>query len=1010
VPIKSDIHSLIMKRCCSWLLLMVPLCAWSQEYKITQYGVGHGLSSNVIKAVTQDSSGFFWIATDEGILRFDGITFTPYKEALHSQYAKGFLTSHTGQLYAFGDLDLITIDNRIDTVIFQSVRRGTRNPTDSTLWFPKSLFEDKSGTLWLGEPQSVANLRKGILRRFEFDIKDRSPQFLRSFSFFEDAQGFLYTVSYAGNVYMFDDDESAFFREPVEFPEGVNDVKTFGGFLWIATESGLYKSVLLEDGGYSYPEKALHTLNVSAILPLTATTAVLTTFESTHYIADLANATFSKLPFELNAVNSAYQSTEGDLWLASNDGLILLRKNLFLASPAPASGKFVEAITQGNGSIYHATMNDLYRIGADREGKPSTRVLTVPNGYFQSLQSTGNWLWASNAFTVLLIQNEKVVRKWDFEKSGRFIHDTFLDESGNLWLSQAGTTNVTQITSSMSIRRFHVDLHQEGIINTVRSGPNGMYVTSNGEGSYLFHKPEHDSVFRNVSLPVNFVRQGDFNVTDLAWTDDDLWLATSEGLLRYDGDTIVRMNLGEVYTTLPVKAVKRLGDQLVFNNAVGLFRFNPVSGDYWLYDESNGLPSNTITTRGLFVDNLQRIWVGTSVGLAHSSRTLLIDEPTTSPRFLGVRVNGTPVRFSKTLNVPFGAFLDVTVNSITFPTSNVQIQYRLPELDSSWRLAEGNHLTLSNLSAGLYTIETRAKKNGGYSWSKVNKLAFVVGEPFWQESWFTGSAMFAVIVIAWISYAFASFFNRRRRQQLENLVNLRTSELKTINDELSMRNSELDRFVYSASHDLSAPLKSIRGLVTVARMDKPDAGQASYLDMIERSVIKLEVFIRDVINYSRNTRMPVENTLINFEEFVQVLIDDHQHSANFDKIKFEINDELQSPLVSDEMRLKIVFNNLLSNAIKFHMVNDDRQPFVRIKAEETNEAFIFSFLDNGRGIPDALKDKIFEMFFRATDSVQGSGLGLYILRETVYRMNGKVEVVTKLEFGTNFVITLPKDQ
>lgn len=997
-----------MKCLCAWLLVVVPAYAWSQDYKITQYGVEHGLSSNVIKAVTQDSSGFFWIATDEGILRFDGITFTPYKQALHSQYAKGFLTSRTGQLYAYGDLDLITIDNQVDTVTFQSVRRGTRNPTDSTLWFPKSLFEDRAGTLWLGEPQSVASLRKGVLRRFEFEIEDRSPQFLRSFSFFEDTQGFMYTVSYAGNVYLFDDDEYLFLREPVEFPPGVNDVETIGGFLWIATEKGLYKAALLEDGGYSYPEPALQTFNASSIVPLNATTAIITTFESIHFIADLTNGTFTRLPFELNAVNSAYQSKEGDLWLASNDGLILLRKNLFLSSPPPAAGKFVEAITQGNGNIYHATMNDLFRISSDGERKASVRVLAIPNGYFQSLQSTGNWLWASNAFMVMLMQNEKVIRKWDFEKEGRFIHDTYLDDGGNLWLSQAGTSNVTQITPAMGVRRFHVDLDEEGIINTVRSGPGGIYVTSNGEGSYLFHKAEHDTVFRNISKPVNFVRQGDFNVTDLAWLRDDIWLATSEGLLRYAKDSIIRVDLGELYSGLPVKTVKRLGDQLVFNNAFGLFRFNPETGDYWLYDESNGLPSNTITTRGLFVDNVQRVWVGTSVGLAHSARTLLIDEPTAVPHFLGVKVNGNPVRFRNGLNIAFGSFLDVTVNAITFPTTNVQIQYRVADVDSVWRVASGNHLTLSDLPAGSYTIEARAKKNGGYSWSKTAKLSFSVGVPFWQESWFAASAMLVVMVIAWVSYATASFFNRRRRQQLENLVNLRTAELKSINDELSMRNSELDRFVYSASHDLSAPLKSIRGLVTVARMDNPDNSQASYLDMIERSVLKLEVFIRDVINYSRNTRLPVERAVIDFSVFMKNLINDHQHSPNFDAIRFEVDDHLTSPLISDEMRLKIIFNNLLSNAIKFHLVKDGQQPFVHIAAEETEKEFVFRFSDNGPGIPESLKDKIFEMFFRATDTVQGSGLGLYILRETVHTMNGTVEVQSQIDEGATFVVRLPK--
>jgi hypothetical protein len=192
------------------LFLLAPLALAGQEYRLKQFRVEDGLPVNVIKAITQDSTGFFWIATDEGLVKFDGINFTQYKGAMHSQYVKGFLNSRSGKLYVYGDLDLIEIVNEIDTVTFRSVARGTRNPTDSTLWFPKTMYEDRNNDLWLAEPQSVVRLRICILTRYNFGIEDRSPQFLRSFTFFEDRVGYLYAVSYSGNVYMFDVDESRF--------------------------------------------------------------------------------------------------------------------------------------------------------------------------------------------------------------------------------------------------------------------------------------------------------------------------------------------------------------------------------------------------------------------------------------------------------------------------------------------------------------------------------------------------------------------------------------------------------------------------------------------------------------------------------------------------------------------------------------------------------------------------------------------------------------------------------
>ena len=994
------------------LFLLAPLTLTAQEYRMQHFRVEDGLPSNVIKAVTQDPSGFFWIATDEGLVKFDGEAFTTYKSALHSPYAKGFLHSKTGKFYMFGDLDLIEIVNEIDTVIFKSILRGTRNPTDSTLWFPKSIYEDKENSIWLGEPQSIVRLRKGIHTRFNFGIEDRSPHFLRSFSFFEDKLGLLYAVSYSGSVYMFDADEYTFVKEDILFPSAVNDIKVIDGVLWIASTSGLYRSDLLERGAFSKPVRRSEIPNVSHLTMINDSLALMSTFDTKQYLANLQKNTYEDIPFAINTVNSAYLSNEHDIWVSSIEGLVLLQKNLFYSVTTPDQVTFVEAITEDvkGGVLYHCTVDDIYRISAGFGSDIKTKtVMSVYSGYFQALAFGSKGLWAANAFSVFLINNDKISRSWDFETDGRFIHDIFLDQSENLWLSQAGNNSVICLTSDFTQKRYPVSLNQESVVNCVREGPDGMYVASNGPEGYLFFKSHTDSVFRNISVPVEFKTQGDFNVTDVQITDSLVWLATSEGLIRFNGHKLQQVDLGDVYSNIPVKAVKLLHTKyLVFNNSFGLFRYDMITGEFWRYDEGNGLPSNTIKTRGVFVDHNSRVWVGTSLGLAVSSAPLMNDVPTLSPQFIGARINGVDKRFRKGLNVPFEAFITIRLSCISFPSDKIQMQVRVPSLDSAWRTVPLDEITLHDLPAGIYTVEARAKKNGGYVWSKISSMNFTVRKPFWQQTWFSASVLLMVSFVAWSSFALAAYINRKRRQQLEALVNQRTIELKRINDELSMRNSELDRFVYSTSHDLSAPLKSIRGLIMVAKMEQTTDSQLSYLHMMERSVKKLEAFIADVINYSRNTRTPVQRTPINFTQFIQQLLDDHQYAPNYDKISFSVEDHTSNILLSDEMRLKIIFNNLISNAIKFHFIDKRQQPFVKITANEEADRFVFRVSDNGTGINPELKDRIFDMFFRATDSVPGSGLGLYILRETVHKLNGEVNVETAVDVGTTFVVTLPK--
>ena len=97
----------------SFLLAMVFCATQGQQYRFKQYRVSEGLPSDVVKAVAQDSLGYFWIATDDGLVKFDGTDFTVYKSAMRSQYVKGFLRTQDGKLLAFGDLDLIEIQNKL---------------------------------------------------------------------------------------------------------------------------------------------------------------------------------------------------------------------------------------------------------------------------------------------------------------------------------------------------------------------------------------------------------------------------------------------------------------------------------------------------------------------------------------------------------------------------------------------------------------------------------------------------------------------------------------------------------------------------------------------------------------------------------------------------------------------------------------------------------------------------------------------------------------------------------
>jgi signal transduction histidine kinase len=163
-----------------------------------------------------------------------------------------------------------------------------------------------------------------------------------------------------------------------------------------------------------------------------------------------------------------------------------------------------------------------------------------------------------------------------------------------------------------------------------------------------------------------------------------------------------------------------------------------------------------------------------------------------------------------------------------------------------------------------------------------------------------------------------------------------------------------------------------------------------------------------VVSFSRNARLPLKLEKIEFVPFVKEILKDHQFTPNFDRIKFEVKEQNLKTFISDSTRLKIVLNNLISNSIKFHRFDSTEAPYIWIHLTTVQNGFTIRVKDNGKGISEDQINRIFEMFYRAEESVQGSGLGLYILKETVEKLGGTVKVNSEFNKGTIFIIQLPE--
>jgi PAS domain S-box-containing protein len=267
--------------------------------------------------------------------------------------------------------------------------------------------------------------------------------------------------------------------------------------------------------------------------------------------------------------------------------------------------------------------------------------------------------------------------------------------------------------------------------------------------------------------------------------------------------------------------------------------------------------------------------------------------------------------------------------------------------------------------------------------------------------------------IRWIEEFGAGVFNENKliclEGYLQDITVRKEAEKKILeqNQALVKTNAELDKFVYSASHDLRSPLSSVLGLINLAEKHPMDEDLKFFFKLIKDRIYNLDSFIKEITYYSQNARLELEESEINLIELVTECVDGLKHAEEANGLAFQLEIPKDFKLITDSRRLKVVINNLISNSIKYA---DPAKPhrYLKVKAATSQTHHSIVVEDNGLGIEAQYQSRIFDMFYRASEKSQGSGLGLYIVKETIAKMNGFIEVHSEITKGSEFTVLLPK--
>jgi len=261
--------------------------------------------------------------------------------------------------------------------------------------------------------------------------------------------------------------------------------------------------------------------------------------------------------------------------------------------------------------------------------------------------------------------------------------------------------------------------------------------------------------------------------------------------------------------------------------------------------------------------------------------------------------------------------------------------------------------------------------------------------------------------IGQLSQAFDNMTGKLKEsyEGLEEKVRQRTKDLQKVN-------KELDSFVYTASHDLRAPLRGISSFATFLFDDYGDKldeeGKDNVME-IKRGADRMDELIDDLLELSRISRIKNPYESVNIKDMIDSVLERISFDVSENNVEIEVGDNMPT-IVCDRIKLAEVFLNLINNGIKFSLKNDKENPKLKIRYRDKDRFHQFSVQDNGIGIDPMFKDQIFGLFKRLhrVGEYEGTGAGLSIVKSVIDDHDGKIWVESELGKGAKFVFNIPK--
>lgn len=1020
---------------CGFLALAAFLPLSAQEYYFRNYTRNDGLPQSTVNSILQDRLGFVWLATDGGgVARFDGHKMETFsiRDGMADNVILDLKETPDGNIWMAGEKRGLSVFDGTEFHQFDD-RDGLANTELTALGYLEGtgiIAGTKNGRLFK---------RNG--EKFEEWVLSGLPVGKAISSLETDSHGNLWIGTSGNGVYRVPPGQPAakFLTAPDSTINSILEDQT--GKIWVATESGVG---LFEGGRFITPDfgSQIAGFRVMDLARDKEGTLWLGTYQHglVHIDGDRVIEYSMDQGLSSMVVMDILLDDEQNLWIGTFRGGACLFHGEEIAIWRERDGlcsDIIRAVEESpNGVFWMGT----YQSGACKfdslgfhkfsveEGMPSEMIMdirTAPNGYVYFATLSG--LAFYNGKRMQLVRTEPAL-------PDNFIRCLYFDEDSTLWIG-SNSAGVFQVrlnekgNSGEVIQRFTraEGLPENSIYHITRDSKNQMWF-STYSGIGILSGSRMEKFTRRDGLTDSRVNRV------LEDRGGNIWVATSGGGLIFfeggrldnekgkrvfdtntglDEDNIVSMeedNRGNLWiateTTVEVLNLKHFleaGD-------VEIVRF----------DKHNGFVGEENLKNAIHKDQTGNIWLGTLNGVLEF-KPEVVDRHVHPPKIilrdvqLFREVTDWEDKFSAQIDEKTGLPIDLVLphgqNHLTFEftginfTNPYKVQYRhkLTGFDSDWsKSTRIPYVTYSNLPPGQYTFEVVAASQGTDWDREPATFSFKISPPWWQRWWFY---TLSFVVVFALVYGFVSYRIRSIRIFNEQLQ-IEIEQRKRTEAKLVETNRDLDTLLYRTAHDLKAPLATSLGMLDLAISDTEAPETLQYFEMVKISNTQLNNIVDNLLEITQIKQRSLSYSPTNVTLLAKEVWESLADEPGYDRVKFEDNSEPGfSPTVDAEL-LTFIIHNLFQNGINYRDEKKEECTLL-FRAEKMGNATLFTVRDNGVGIKPEATEKIFQMFYRGSNRKESTGLGLYVVKEAISRMDGSITVDSQVGQGSTFRIRIP---